>query len=105
MSKSYLKTKDKRIEFTENLLKNLDEKKEKLNTKLEKELGKISENSKCGGLRLVKTYNSFENLKHDNHRKIKIEDDKLMEGEIDNFVKPGQYAILFEDGNKKILKE
>ena len=88
----------------ENLLVNLEkieQKRIRLNDLLTKELENLNPENKCSKLRLVKTYTSRDEMELDNNREIFIEDDKLIEGEVDNRVKIGHYAILIENMDKK----
>ena len=107
LNKKYLETKDQKIKSIQKFISKLENDNNRLLDNLDREFSKIKESrtEKCVNLRLVKIYTTIEELQLDNNRQIFIDDDKLLEGEINNKVKINQYAILIENElQKKIYK-
>ena len=103
----FLETKTNKIQSIENFISKLRPDIVKLESKLEEELEKIKrdKNEMCMNLRLVKIYTNIEELELDNNREITIDEDKLLEGEVDDKVKINQYAILLKSPFEKLIYE
>ena len=96
INEKFLETKTSKIESIQSFVYKLELKNTELKEDLENELDAIVKagTEKCINLRLVKIYNSLEQLELDNNREIHIDEDKLTEGETDTRVDVNHYAIL-----------
>ena len=101
INKKFLENKDSKIQLIETKLKKLNESKDKLNSNIQDQLSRLGSQNKCSNLRLVKTYTSLWELKKDDNNIVKIEEDKIIEGEVNDNVQPGHYALLIEEYDKK----